>query len=122
MGILRKFIGAKSKYIKELPYTYEARVQYLDGAEDYNSYVGDTICSVIKHLKELEIPPAEARIFEVYSGKDEESEELDVAKYTIDGRWMTHDELCIQFCKEEYEGHVVKIDDCSFSDRDKICK
>ncbi len=42
VGILRNLLGPKSKYDKSIPYTYEARVAIIEGAEDYNSYFSDT--------------------------------------------------------------------------------
>ena len=49
MNLIKKIIGPKSKYDKDLPYTYEAKVACWDGADEYNSYFADTICGVISY-------------------------------------------------------------------------
>jgi len=53
MSLLSKIIGPKSKYEKDIPYTYEARVKVVD--EEYNSFLADTICALVAHLVENKI-------------------------------------------------------------------
>jgi hypothetical protein len=53
MGIIKNFIGPKSKYDKTIPYTYIAKVQIIEGVTDENMmnyYFSDTICGLIEYL------------------------------------------------------------------------
>jgi len=119
MSLLNKVMGAKSKYNKQLPYTYEAKVPCWEGADKYNSYISDTICGIIEHLDKKNIQPGEARIFEVYQNQETE---LDIPSYThANNTWFGHNDLCQVFCKKQYPGHVEDIDICSFSDRSREC-
>lgn len=51
MNLIRKFIGPKSKYKDDIPYTYEARVSIFEAGSEYNSYIADTICALVEHLE-----------------------------------------------------------------------
>jgi len=118
MDFIKGIFGPKSKYDKGLPYTYEAKVACWEGADEYNSYIADTICGVISHLDKKNIRPVDARIFEVYENQEIE---LVVANYSYsDNDWYVHNDLCQISCKEQYPGHV-SLTDCSFSDRDRCC-
>ena len=118
MDLIKKIIGPKSKYDKDLPYTYEAKVASWDGADEYNSYFADTICGIIAHLNKQNIRPVDAWIFEIYENQETE---LDVASYSYSEKdWFKHNDICQSFCKKQYPGHVT-LTDCSFSDRDKEC-
>lgn len=126
MGIIRKFLGPKSKYDKSLPYTYEARVDALYGQGDepvYNYYQSDTICGLIESLDEKDIAPEEVQLFGIYLGKEIELE----TKFctTRDGKWLKRPAICKALegrykktLEERYKGHVAN-EECSFDDRDR---
>jgi len=115
MNIIRKFIGAKSKFEKDIPYTYEARIKIVEGNKEYNSYVADTICGLVEHLDQNGITPDNVAIFEIFSKQEKP---LDIAYCVTDaGRWMTRSELCKSF-KQHYPGHIDETG-CTFEDREK---
>lgn len=117
MSIFRKLLGPKSKYNDELPYGYEARVRYLEGDEDTNTYFADTICGLVGHLREKEIAVAEVAIYEIYSGREKE---LDKALFTSpEQQWLRTGQLCKSF-EHYYEGHIFE-GGCTFSDRENTC-
>ncbi len=115
MGLLRKLIGPKSRYEKDLPYTYEARIKILDDENEYNSYLADTICALLEHLESINISPEEVKIYEIF--KDEEKE-LEI-KYCLSdkGKWLSRSELCVSFT-EHYPGHISECG-CTFEDRER---
>ncbi len=115
MGILRKLIGPESKYDKSLPYTYEARVQIIEGIEEYNYYLSDTICGLVEYLEKNGIQPDEVMIYEIYQNIEKE---IQRDLYTTkDGGWLFKPEICKSF-QEHYKGHIYE-DGCSFSDRER---
>ena len=115
MDLVRKFIGPKSKYQKDLPYTYEARVNLMDSDGEFNSYISDTICGLVKYLKDKDIDPSAVEIFELYNDKEVN---LEVA-YCLSpmGKWLNRSQLCKSF-REYYPGHIGR-SGCTFKDRDK---
>lgn len=114
MGIIRKIMGPQSKYDKTIPYTYEARVPIIDGDEEFNSYIADTICGLISCLDKHDITPDEVTIYEIFENEEKIIDhQLYVSK---EGCWLAKPELCESF-KEHYEGHIYE-GGCSFEDRD----
>jgi hypothetical protein len=122
-GVLRwiffsRILGPKSKYEKDLPYTYEAQVKYLEDDEDSISHIADTICGLVAYLDERKISPDDVRIFEIHCDQEKE---LDIAMCTsMEQKWLSREELCESF-KHYYEGHIYE-GGCTFSDRDNTCK
>jgi hypothetical protein len=114
MGILGNLIGPISKYDKSLPYTYEARVLIIEGEEEHNTYLSDTICGLIKYLEKNKLKPKEVEIYEIFQ-KEENLIQTDF--YTSkEGDWLKRPELC-QLFQEHYAGHIYE-GGCSFEDRD----
>lgn len=116
MGLIEKILGPKSKYDKSLPYTYEARVRILEGSDECNSYLADTICGLVEYLHRSGIKPGEVQIFEVYQTHESP---IDVRRFTTSGQqWLFKPDICRAF-EDHYEGHI-HAGTCSFDDRD--CK
>lgn len=114
MGLIREFIGPKSKYEKDIPYTYEARINIMEGEEEYKSYLADTICALVGHLDKNNIKPDEVKIYEVFQEKEKE---LGIEFCTSkEGNWLTRSELCESF-KKHYPGHIDE-SGCTFEDRE----
>ena len=124
MGIIRKFIGPKSKYSKELPYTYLAKVPRFEGDNElFAYYYADTICGLIEYLAENKIEPANVELFGVYR---EDEIPLDT-KLCIDkiNNWLKRPEICRSLeshfkktLENKYKGHI-EIGECSFEDRER---
>ena len=115
MRILRELIGPISKYDKTLPYTYEAKVPIIEGIEEYNCYLSDTICGLIEYLEKNKIGPDDARIYEVFQNKEKMIEQC---FYTSkEGNWLHKPELCHSL-SEHYKGHIYE-GRCSFNDRER---
>ena len=113
--MFEKILGAKSKYDKSLPYTYEARMLIFEGGTEYNSYLADTICGLVEYLHKNDIKPSEVQIFEVYQ---QQEFPVEVHRYsTAEGRWLFKPDLCRAF-EDHYQGHI-QADSCSFNDRDR---
>ncbi|MCP4010401.1 MAG: hypothetical protein GY726_12925 [Proteobacteria bacterium] len=113
MAILRTVLGPKSKYEKDLPYTYEAKFEFVEGGKEYNSCFADTICGLIERLNEKHIRPEEVAIYEIF---DQQEKKLDVNLcLSADKQWLSREELCESF-KHHYEGHIFK-GGCTFADR-----
>lgn len=115
MGLIRKILGPKSKYEKDLPDAYEARVSLTGGEEVTVTYLADTICGLVEHLDAEGLDPATVAIVE----RSPEREAV-IARglYTdANGRWLSRPELCRSF-ESHYPGHISP-EDCSFSDRAK---
>ena len=96
MTILKTILGPSSKYDDGIPYTYEARYRYIDGLDDYNVYFSDTVCGLIRFLrnKEIKITPS---------------------LYSREGNWLIGGELCQSF-KKIYPHHIGG-NSCKFDDR-----
>jgi len=126
MGIIRHFIGPKSKYDKSIPYTYEARTDVLSGQGDepvYDSYFSDTVCGLIAYLDEQDIKPDEVQLIGLYLGEEIPLE----IKYctTPQGKWLQPPALCKSLerrykktMEKRYKGHVAD-GECSYEDRNK---
>lgn len=116
MSVLKKLIGPRSKYDKSLPYTYEARLPIIEGEEECNSYISDTICGLTEYLEKNAIDPEEVKIYEIFQN---EEKVIHQDLYTNKaGGWLKKPEMCRSF-REHYEGHIYE-NGCSFEDRD--CK
>jgi len=114
--IVKIILGAPSKYDDGIPYTYEARYRYIDGMEDYNSYFSDTICGLIRYLKQKGHGPESVELYEIYK-----SREISITPdlYTRDGNnWLTGSELCQSFSKI-YPG-LIGGNSCKFDDRSQV--
>jgi len=116
MGILDNVLGPQSKYDKMLPYTYEARMPIIEGDAEYNSYLSDTICGLVKYLTENSIDSQEVEIYEIFADKEKL---IPKQLYTLEtGAWMSQKGMCQSF-KDHYEGYIYE-DGCVFEDRN--CK
>ena len=124
MGVIRKFLGPKSKYDKSLPYTYLAKETIIEGEDDLCSYhYADTLCALVEYLEEMGIMPDEVELFGIYK-----KEEIQLNKDRVtaeNGDWLLRPELCraleeyFQKTKDVlYKGHM-ELDECSFEDRDR---
>jgi len=70
LGIIRKFLGPKSKYDRDLPYTYLAKVQIIEGdSELFSHYFADTLCGLVEYLEKKNISPKEAELYGLYRKK-----------------------------------------------------
>lgn len=115
MGLIDTLLGPKSKYDSSLPYTYEARVNLIEGTDETISYFSDTICGLIEHLHQQDVGPSAVRIFEIYTDR-----ELPIdATLFVDtsGQWLFKPDICRTF-EKHYRGHIHG-QECSFSDRDR---
>ncbi|MCB0744239.1 MAG: hypothetical protein H6613_13475 [Ignavibacteriales bacterium] len=124
MGIVREFLGPKSKYNKELPYTYMAKAFiFEDDDELVQHYFADTICGLIEYLEAKGIMPEEVELFGLYR---KEEIKLDKTICTDEyGNWLQRPDICnaLEEHFEEtkdflYKGHTAK-EECSFDDRDR---
>jgi hypothetical protein len=124
MGIVRKFLGPKSKYDPSIPYTYFAKVPIVEGNEDLvHYYFSDTICGLIEYLDKNNISPEEVELFGCYLKKEIPIDK----KYCLseDGSWLKRPDICNslethykQTMEEQYKGHI-PLGDCSFDDRER---
>jgi hypothetical protein len=115
MGLIRRVLGPRSKYLEEIPFTYEACVEVSEGTGITNTFLSDTICGLVEYLQGDGIDPSQVEIREVYQGRDAL---IDQALYTgEDGRWLARPAICRSF-ESHYPGHV-RDSDCTFSDRSK---
>ena len=115
MNLIRKILGPKSKYEKDLPYAYEARVSLAGDADVTATYLSDTICGLVEYLLAEAVDPDTVEILEVHQERDvvlERGLYLGSA-----GEWLARPALCKSF-EAHYPGHI-RADDCTFSDRDK---
>lgn len=125
MGVIRKFLGPKSKYDINLPYTYLAKVPIIENNTDlFSYYFSDTICGLIEHLYNEKILSSEAQLYGLYR-----KEEIELDKSICcdeNGNWLMRPELCKKL-EEYYEsskdilykGHK-EVEECSFDDRDRV--
>ena len=126
MGIIKIFIGPKSKYDQSIPYTYIAKVPIIEGDKDesmMNYYFSDTICGLVEYLDENNIKPEEVELFGCYQKREIHIDK----KYCLseDGRWLKRPEICHSLenhyqstMEEQFKGHV-ELGECSFDDRDR---
>ena len=115
MKLYERLLG--SKYNKDIPYTYHAKYQVIEGSDELTKdWFGDTFCSVCNHLRDNDVQPASVTIYECYAGNDVE---MPQDSYTDDnGGWLLQDSLCHAHIRYGSEGSYK---DCKFGDRDK-CK
>jgi hypothetical protein len=124
MGVIRKFLGPKSKYDKSIPYTYMARVPVLEGESDlYNFYFGDTICALIEYLDNQDIEPEHVELLGLYK-KEEIPIEVESC-ISKDGKWLKRPNICKSLeeqyrntLQEKFKGHV-EIGSCDYEDRER---
>ncbi|MCB1696172.1 MAG: hypothetical protein H6984_13115 [Pseudomonadales bacterium] len=113
MSILDRVLGPASKYDKSIPYTYEARYFYLEGTQDFSSFLSDTICGLVHYLMARGLNPGSVDIFEIYQNREVQ---IDPALYAENAdTWITGTDLCLAFQKH-YPGHIHS-GSCSFDDR-----
>lgn len=113
MGAVREVIGPKSKYKKDIPYTYEAKIEIIEGDGEYKSYLADKICVLVAYMKKNNIAPEEVVISEIFNNEEKELK----IKYCIssEGKWLGRSGLCKSF-KDHYPGHIDQ-SGCTFKDR-----
>ena len=116
MGVLDSLLGPQSKYDERLPYTYEARMPIIAGDDEYNSYMSDTVCGLIKYLNESDIDPVEVEIYEIFT--DGEKIIPKALYISEEGKWLRRKEICQSF-KDHYDRHIYE-GGCAFQDRN--CK
>lgn len=115
MMLVRKILGPKSKYEKDLPYAYEARVSLVSDTEVIATYLSDTICGLIEYLQAEGVDPGTVEILEVHQERDVV---LEPALYLGgSNEWLVRPALCRSF-ERHYPGHI-RADDCTFADREK---
>lgn len=112
MTILNAILGPSSKYDDDIPYTYEARYRYIDGLDDYNVYFADTVCGLIRFLRQMGYEPGTVELYEIY--RDRETK-ITSSLYSKDGSWLIGGELCLSF-KKIYPHHISG-NSCKFDDR-----
>ena len=116
MKWLKKILGPRSKYIEELPYTYEARMDILQGKgeePEYNYFYADTVCGLIDYLEQEGISPEEVDIFEVFQeGDNKMKTELCI---TDKKEWLSRPRIC-KSLRGKYIGHI---DPDHWADRDR---
>jgi len=116
MSLIKNILGPKSKYDKSIPYTYEARIRIIEGSDEYNSYLSDTICGLVEYLHQNGIKPDEVQIIEIYQ---EREQPIDAGLFTSPGQqWLFKPEICRAF-EVHYKGHIQK-NTCSFNDRNPV--
>ncbi len=116
MSLVRRILGPDSKYVAELPYTYEARVPAIDNDELVNSYFADTICGLVDYLEAAGITPDRVEILEIYEGREAV---IPPDLYRRDAEtWRKRPDICRTF-SEHYPGHIAE-GRCSFRDRDRM--
>ena len=116
MSLFEKILGPKSKYDNSIPYTYEARIHFIEGSEQYNSYFADTICGLVEYLHKNNIKPEDVQIIEIFQDKETP---IDPTLFTTaDHQWLSKPDMCHSF-EAHYKGHI-QGNTCSFNDRD--CK
>ncbi len=124
MGMIKRFIGPKSKYDKSIPYTYAAKIWVVPEDDSLvNHYFADTICGLIEYLDENNFEPDEVDLFGCYLKKEipiDKSHCLDSS-----GNWLKRPDICKSLeehfkltMEEQYKGHI-EAGECSFDDRDR---
>ena len=124
MAGIRKLIQPKSKYNKTIPFTYEAKVDILQGYNGlhlFNIYISDTICGLIEYLAERQIKPDNVEIIGVYKDKEVT---LDISVCLDDkGYWLNRPIICKKLeshfrmtMEAAYKGHT-GFDTCLYNDR-----
>lgn len=126
MGLMRRFLGAASRYDRRLPYTYEARIDVLAGRGReplWSYYYADTVCGLIEYLDANGIEPRDVELVGIFRGREIP---LEITYcMTRDGHWLTPPALCraLEFryrmtMEDRYRGHTAE-EPCAFDDRDR---
>ncbi|MDP6978459.1 MAG: hypothetical protein QF570_07645 [Myxococcota bacterium] len=115
MGIVRRIVGPRSKYIKDLPYTYEATVTTNEELDVKFTLVSDTVCGLVEHLKGDGVEARDVEIREIREASETLIEQSLYAEE--DGTWRMRPNICRAF-EQQYPGHV-RTNDCTFQDRSK---
>ncbi len=125
MGIVKTLVRPKSKYDSSIPYTYEARIDPLDGIGDESDleyFYSDTLCGLIHFLDEQHISPKDVTLIALYNGDEIE---IDPGPMMQEEKWLKRPRLCRSLEKHyenskliQYKGHE-KHSDCSYTDRDQ---
>ena len=118
MKIVHKLLGPRSKYVKKIPYTYEARVDELAGKGKepvYSYYYADTLCGLLEYLEKNDVAPENVEIFEVYQKGDNKV----MTKFCVDNKnhWLKRPDIC-KSLHDRYIGHIDE-DHCTYRDRDR---
>lgn len=126
MGILDRIRRRRDEANHDLPYTYEARVDILEGRgqgaiDDH--YFSTTICGLVEILVDAGVPSTHATLYGV---RRRSRLALDHSLLTkSDGSWREPPELCHvleerfdQTKDDLYRGHV-EHGECSFEDRER---
>lgn len=124
MRIIRKILGPKSKYNKDLPYTYLAKVPLIEGDDElFSHYFSDTICGLVEYLDKVNINTQEVELYGIYR-KNEIKLDKNICTDS-NGKWLHIPEICKALQKhfestgdELYKGHTAS-EECSFDDRDR---
>ena len=113
MGLVRTIIGPKSKYKKDIPYTYEAKIKIIEGEDECISYLADKICSLVEYLEKNSFDAKDVEIYEIFN---QEETKLNIKFCTSnEGEWLTCQELC-ESLREYYPGRIDE-NGCIFEDR-----
>ena len=125
MNIIRTLVGPKSKYDHALPYTYEARIDLLDGMGDESTvehFYADTLCGLVHYLDDNQIEPKDVQLVAVF---EDEEILIDSEPITRDKKWLRRPHLCRALEKhyqnsqlKQYRGHEMH-SVCEYTDRDK---
>jgi len=125
MSIINSLVGPKSKYDPSIPYTYEARIDPLDGLGDDDTlqyYYSDTLCGLIYYLDDHNIAPEEVQLFAVF---EDEEILIDSEPMIREKKWLKRPQLCRSLENhyqntqlKQFKGHEMH-SDCSYTDRDK---
>jgi hypothetical protein len=125
MNIIRTLVGPESKLNPDLPYTYEARIDPMDGIgekDDLLYYYSDTLCGLVHFLDEKGIAPKDVELVAVF--KDKEIN-IDPKPMTKDKRWLRRPALCRSLEDhyqasqlKQYIGHEMH-SECEYTDRDQ---
>jgi hypothetical protein len=125
VNIIRTLIGPQSKYNDSLPFTYEARIDRLDGIgeeSDFQHYYADTLCALVDYMDDNQLRPEMVKLFAVYAT---EEIEIDLKPLLDDkGQWIKRPKLCKSLedhyagtLEKQYKGHE-KHSNCNYTDRD----
>ncbi len=115
MSLESRILGPKSKYNHRIPYTYVARVSVTGVEGMTQSYLADTLCSLLERLGEEKVRPNEVTISEVRP----EGEFPVLLEHCVgpEGTWLRRPDACRSFQKH-YAGHV-EGGRCCYQDRDR---
>jgi hypothetical protein len=114
LRLIRRFLGPRSKYLNDLPFTYEASVCAVEDPPIAYTLVSDTICRLVDHLDREGVAPDRVEIREVYPDRETL---IRRSLYTsAEGEWLMRPAIC-RSLEVHYPGHT-RGESCTFSDRD----